>query len=116
MVRGDRAARLGNDRRMRQVIFFASITDRPNDVVRILVQPVVNGTIRLRARPFVVHAQTAAHIEALNVHAELVQFHIETRRFTHAGRDITDIRHLRTEVEVQQLDAVQTTALTQDFY
>ena len=36
-----------------------------------------------------------------------MQLNIETRRFTHAGGDIANVSHLRTEVEVQELQAFQ---------
>ena len=116
MVRGDRATGFGDHRRVRQAVFFTGIADRPDDVVRVFVQAVVYRAVRLRAGPFVVHAEAAAHVEALNIHAKLVQLDVETRGFTHAGGDVANIGHLRTEVEVQQLNAVQTTALAQDFH
>ena len=85
---------------MRQTVFFTRITNRPDDVVGIFIEAVVYGAVRLRTGAFIVHAQTA-DVEALNIDAQFVQFHIETRRFTNACGDIANIRHLRTEVEVQ---------------
>ena len=116
VVRGDRTTRFGNHRRVRQAVLFARIANRPDDVVGIFVQAVVHRAVGLRAGTFVVHAQAAAHVEALNVHAKLVQLNVETGGFTHAGGNIANVRHLRTEVEVQQLDAVQTTTLAQNFH
>ena len=58
--------------------------------------------------------QTAADVKALNVDAQLMQFDVETRGFTHAGGDIANIGHLRTEVEVQQLQALKVPCGTQD--
>ena len=115
MVRGNRTARLGDYRRMRQTVFFTGIANSPDDVVGVFVQAVVYGTVRLRTGTFVIHAQTTAHVEALDIDAKLVQLNVETRRFTYAGGDITNVRHLRAKVEVQQLNAVQTTALAQNF-
>ena len=45
-----------------------------------------------------------------------MQLNVKTGGFTHAGGDVANVGHLRTEVEVQQLNAVQTTALAQDFH
>ena len=101
MVRSHRTARFGDYRRMRQTIFFTRITNCPDDVVGVFIEAIVYGAVRLRTGAFIVHAQTAADVEALNIDAQLVQFHIETRRFTNACGDIANIRHLRTEVEVQ---------------
>ena len=100
---------------MRQTVFFTRITNRPDDVVGIFIEAVVYGAVRLRTGAFIVHAQTAADVEALNIDAQLVQFHIETRRFTNACGDIANIRHLRTEVEVQQLQALKMACLAQNF-
>ncbi len=116
MVRSNRAAGFGDHRRVRQAVLFTGIANRPDDVVGIFVQAVVHRAVGLRAGPFVVHAQAAAHVKALDVHAKLVQLNIETRRFAHAGGDVANIRHLRAEVEMQQLNAVQTTAFAQNFH
>ncbi|CAH0214854.1 hypothetical protein SRABI106_01833 [Rahnella aquatilis] len=94
MVRGHGAARLGDHRRVWQAMFVTGIADPPDDVVSVFIQAIVHRAVRLRTGAFVIHAQPPTHVEALNVDAQLVQFNVETRRLTHAGRDITDIRQL----------------------
>ena len=94
MVRGYRTAGLGNYRRMRQAVFFTGIANRPDNIVGVFVQTVVDRTVRLRACPFIVHAEATTHIEALDVYAQFVQLNVETRRFTYAGGDIANVRHL----------------------
>lgn len=79
MVRGHRAARLGDHRRVRQAVLFTGIANRPDNVVRVFVQAVVHGAVGLRAGTFIVHAQAATHVKALNIDAELVQLNVETR-------------------------------------
>ncbi len=116
VVRGYRAAGLGDHRRVRQTVLFAGIANRPDNIVGVFVQAIVHRAIRLRAGTFIVHAQTAADVEALDINAQLVQLNVETRRLTHAGGDIANVRHLWAEVEVQQLNAVQTATFTQDFH
>ena len=101
---------------MRQTVFFTGVANSPDDVVGVFVQTVVYGTVRLRTGTFVIYAQTTAHVEALDINAKLVQLNVETRRLTYAGGDITNVRHLGAEMEVQQLDAVQTPTLAQNFY
>ena len=115
VMRSHRTTRFGDYRRMRQTVFFTRITNRPDDVVGIFIEAVVYGAVRLRTGAFIVHAQTAADVEALNIDAQLVQLNIETRGFTNARGDIANIRHLRTKVEVQQLQAVETPGFTQGF-
>ena len=82
VMRSHRTTRFGDYRRMWQTIFFTRITNRPDDVVGVFIEAVVYGAVRLRTGAFIVHAQTAADVEALNIDAQLVQFHIETRGFT----------------------------------
>ncbi|SSL81682.1 Uncharacterised protein [Klebsiella pneumoniae] len=72
MVRGHRAAGLGDHRRVRQAILFAGIADRPDDIVGVFVQTVVHRAIGLRAGAFIVHAQAAADVEALNIDTQLM--------------------------------------------
>ena len=100
-MRSHRTTRFGDYRRMRQTVFFTRIANRPDNVVGVFIEAVVHRTVGLRTSTFIIHAQTAADVEALNIDAQLVQFHIETRGFTNACGDIANIRHLRTEVEVQ---------------
>src|SRR5690606_25548393 len=94
MVRGYRPPRLGARRWMRQTVPCTGLTKRPDNVVRVLVQAVVYGAVRLRARSFVVHTQTAADVETLDVDAKLMQLDIEASRFTYARGDIANIGHL----------------------
>ena len=115
VMRSHRTTRFGDYRRMRQTVFFTRIANRPDNVVGVFIEAVVHRTVGLRTSTFIIHAQTSADVEALNIDAQLVQFHIETRGFTNACRDIANIRHLRTEVEVQQLQAVETPGFTQRF-
>ncbi|CGY00982.1 Uncharacterised protein [Salmonella enterica subsp. enterica serovar Typhi] len=97
-------------------MLFAGIANRPDDVIGIFVQAIVHRTVGLRAGTFIIHAQTAAHVEALDINAQLMQLNIETRGLAHAGRDIANVRHLRSQVEVQQLQTVQTPSVTQGLH
>ncbi|CCJ89762.1 hypothetical protein BN132_1690 [Cronobacter turicensis 564] len=98
---------------MRQTVLFARVADSPDNVVRVFIQAIVDRAVRLRTRPFIIHAEAAAHVEALDIHAKLVQLHIEAGGFAHAGGDIADVRHLGAQVEVQQLQAIQTIGFAQ---
>ena len=94
MMRGNSATGFGNYRRVRQTVLFTGVANGPDDVVRVFVQAVVYGAVRLRTGTFVVHAQATAHVEALDIYAKLVQLNVETRRLTYAGGNITNVRHL----------------------
>ena len=116
VVRGHRAAGLGDDRRVRQAVLFAGVADGPDNIVSVFVQAVVHRAVGLRAGSFVIHTQATANVEALDINAQLMQLDVETRRFTHAGGDIANVGHLRAEVEVQQLQAVEVPCGTQDLH
>ena len=116
VVRGHGAARFGDDRRVRQTMLLAGVADGPNYVVGVFVQAVVYRAVGLRAGAFIIDAQTAADVEAVDIDAQLRQLNVEARRFTHAGGDIANIRHLRAEMEMQQLQAVETTRVAHDLH
>ncbi|MOA02299.1 hypothetical protein D3C78_1217450 [compost metagenome] len=97
-------------------MFITGVADTPDYVVGVFVQAIVHRAVGLRTGAFIIHAQTAAHVEALDVNAQLVQFNVETCRLAHAGSDIADIGQLRSQVEVQQLQAVETTRFAQGFH
>ena len=114
VVRGHGTTRLGYHRRMVQTVLITGRTNRPDHVVGVLIQAIVDRAVRLRTRSFVIDAQAAADIEAFDVNAQLRQFDVETRRLTHAGSDVADVGHLRTQMEVQQLQAVDATRFAHD--
>lgn len=116
MVRGHGAARLGDHRRMFQPMLFAGIANRPDHIVGVFVQTVVDRAVRLRTGAFIIDAQTAADVEAFNIDAKLSQLNVETRRFAHASGDVANVSHLRAEVEVQQLQAVETARVAHNLY
>ena len=55
----------------------------------------------------VVHAQAAAHIHYLDVGTEATQFSVETAALADAALNVADIGDLGTQMEVQQLQAIQ---------
>ena len=65
MMRHDRAPAFTHDRRMRHLLRVADFHDVIHNVARVFVQRVVRRAIESRARPVVVHAQSAADIEIL---------------------------------------------------
>ena len=78
-----------------------------HDVVRVLLDAVVHGTEAARARAFVVHAQSAADVEYLDVGAVGAELGVVPRRLAHAELDVLDVGDLRTHVEVHHLQRRQ---------
>ncbi len=73
VVRRDRAARLADDVRVRDLVGVADLLDRVDDVVRVLLHRVVHRRREVGLRAVVVDAETAADVEVRQaLRAELV--------------------------------------------
>ena len=102
-MRGHGAAGLGDDVRVRQLVFLADLPQRAHDGVGVLLHRVVGGAGAARAGAFVVHAQAAAHVHDADADAEFRQFREAAARLLHAALHVADVGDLRTQVEVQEL-------------
>ncbi len=103
VVRGHRAAALGEDPRRRQAVFLAGVGQRLHDVAGVGMQAVVDGAIAARTGTFVIDAQTAADVDVANPGAQLGQLHEIARGLAHAVGDVAHVGYLRAHVEVQQI-------------
>ena len=91
MVRGDRAARLAHDVRMRDLICVADLLDREHDVVRVLLHRVVHRRAEVRLRAVVVDTETTADIEVRQaLRAHLVHLDEQATCFTQRILDALD--------------------------
>ena len=106
MVRHDRAPAFTHDRRMRHAFRVAHVHDVPDDIVGVFLEGVVRRAIEARARAVVIHAQSAAHIQITQFVAEFGELRVIARRFPHRALDRGNIRHLRADMEVDQLEAM----------
>lgn len=107
MVSGQGTAGLADDGRVRQVELAADIADAPHHVVGVLGEAVVGGAVALGTGSLVVHPQAATHVNHFDVGTEATQFGVETAALADATLDVADVGDLGTQVEVQQLQAVQ---------
>ncbi len=106
MIRDDRAAALGDNRRMLHARVVAHGLDVVDDVVGVFLEGVVDAGLEVRLRPVVVHAQPAADVEILEPGAVLDELGVHARRLVQRTLDDADVRDLAAQVEVQQLEAV----------
>ena len=106
MMRDDGAAALAHDGRVRHILRVAHIHDVVDDVARIFVERVVRGAVEGRARAVVIDAESAADIEITELVPHLLEFGIEARRLPRRALDRADVRHLRADVEMHQLERV----------
>ena len=106
-MRGDRAARLGDDVRVRDAVGVADLLDREDDVVRVLLHRVVHRRREVGLRAVVVDAEAAADVEVRQaLRAELVQLDEQPAGLAQRVLDALDRGDLRAEVEVEQLERV----------
>ncbi len=71
---------------------------------RVLLDGVVHRRVERRARAVVVDGQPAADVEVLERVAALVELRVVHRGLAHGALDGQDVRDLRADVEVQQLE------------
>ncbi len=104
VVGDDGPPRLGDDVRVRDLLVVADVGDVVDDVARVLVDGVVHRRVEGGARAVVVDGEAAAHVEVLDGVPHLPELGVVARRLAHRALDDQDVRHLRADVEVQQLE------------
>ncbi len=105
VVRGDGAARLAHDDRVRHVVGVADLHDAVDHVVRVLLRRVVHRALEVRLGAVVVDAEAAAHVEVPERRARLVELDVEARRLAERVLQAADGRDLGAQVEVEELEA-----------
>ena len=106
VVRDDGAAAFADDVRVRHLLRAANVADIIDDVVGVFLQRVVGGAVERRPAAVVIHPQPAADIEVFDLETHLVQLRVKPRGFLHRLLDRENVRHLRADVEMQQLQAM----------
>ena len=106
VVGDDGPAALADDVRVRHLLRVADVGDVINDVVGVFLQRVVGRTVEGRPAAVVIHAQPAAHVEVFDGEAHLVELGVKARRLLHRLLHRENVRHLRADVEMEQLEAM----------
>src|ERR1051326_4461192 len=88
-------------------LIVTNLFDCIDNVVRKLLRRVVRRRIKRRLRTVVIDGHAAANVEQLDRHLHLVNLRVNARGFLHRILDALDVRELRTDVEVKQLQHVQ---------
>ena len=106
-------AGLRDDGRVRHALRVADLHDAGDDVVRVLLEGVVERRGEVRLRAVVVHAQAAAHVQEAQRRAHLHQVGVDLGRLAQTVLDRADGGDLAAEVEVEQLEGVEEAVLPQ---
>ena len=107
VMRDNRAPAFAYDRRMRDAFGIADVHDVPDDVVRIFLERIIRGAVEIAARSIVIDPKTATDIKITEFMAELAQFCVIARRLAHGAFDGGNVRHLRTDMEMHELEAMR---------
>ena len=111
-VVGDhRPARLGEDRRVRDLGLVADVLDAEDDVVGVFLKRVVDRRHEVGLRAVVVDAQAAADVEVLDPGPDAEHLHVDPGRLGQGRLDVADVGDLAADVEVHELKAIGHVAL-----
>ena len=113
MMRDDRASALAHDRRMRDTFGIADVHDVPDDVVGVFLERIIGRAVEIAARAVVIDPEAAADVEVTELVPELAELGVIARRFAHGAFDRRNVRHLRADVEMNELETMRQTGLFQ---
>src|SRR6476660_2308838 len=107
MVRDNCPTALADNGRVRHALRVADLHDAVDDVPRILIEGIVRGTVEGRARAVVVHPKPSSDIQVTEAMPHFLKLGIEARRLFGCALDGADVRHLRADVKVYELEDVR---------
>src|SRR2546421_11807592 len=103
MMGDDGAATFADDVRMPHFFGVTDIGDIINYVVGIFLERIIGGTVEGGAAAIVIDAQAAADIYELDLETHFAKLGVKARGFLDGPFDDENIRHLRADMEVEQL-------------
>src|SRR5947208_16570864 len=103
MMRDSGAPALTHNHPMRDAFGVANVYDVPDDVVRVFLERIISRTVKVAARSIVIDAESAADIEITKFVSKFRQLCIISRAFAHCAFDRRNIRHLRSDMEMDKL-------------
>src|SRR5438128_12650008 len=106
MMRNDGATAFAYDGRMRDAFGIAHIHDVPNDVVSVFLKRIICRTVEIAARAVIIDAESAPDIEITELMSEFTKLCVIAPCFAHGTFDGGDVRHLRPDVEMNELEAM----------
>ncbi|KAG0505222.1 MAG: hypothetical protein Udaeo_14430 [Candidatus Udaeobacter sp.] len=107
MMRDSGAPALAHNRRMRDAFGVANVYDVPDDVVRVFLERIIGRTVKVAARSIVIDAEPAADVEITKLVSKFRQLCVIPRAFAHCALDCRNVRHLRSDMEMDKFEAVR---------
>ena len=107
MVGRERAATLGDEVRMVDIVLIGCINEGIDTIVYILLDRVVYRAFAAgRTGTVVIYAKTTTAINEIYIVAHLVKVDVELSRLTESRLDAADLGNLASDVEVDEAQAV----------
>src|SRR5947207_6293865 len=107
MMRDSGAPALAHNRRMRDAFGVTNVYDVPDDVVRVFLERIIGRTVKIAARSIIIDTEPAADIEITKFVSKFRQLGIVSRAFAHCALNCPNVRHLRSDVEMNKLRAMR---------
>ena len=106
VMRDDGAPAFADDGGVWNLFRVANVGDVIDHVVRVFLQGIIRRAVERAAAAVVIHAESAAHVHELDLKTHLEQLRVKPRRFLHRLFHRENVRHLRADVKMQQLEAM----------
>ena len=95
-----------DDLRVRHLLLVAYFADEKHHVIGIFLQGVVGRAVGSRPAAVIINTQAPSDIDGLDCKTHFVKLGVKPGRFLHGLFDRQNIRHLRTDVEMKQLETM----------
>src|SRR5256714_3378262 len=106
MMGDNRAAAFIHDRRMGYALGVANIHDVPNDVIGVFLERIIGRAIEVTPRTVVVDPKSSTDVEITQLVAKLAKLGVIARRLPDRAFYRRDIRHLRADMKMNELEAM----------
>ena len=107
MVRHDCAPAFTHNARMRDAFGIAHVHNVPHHVVRVFLERIIRGAIKIAARSVIIHAETATDIEVTKFVSKFTKLRVIARTLAHSALDRRNIRHLRSDMKMKELHSLR---------
>src|SRR3989441_1129509 len=107
VVRHEGAAAFADDVRVGHFLRVANVADVINDVIGVFLQGVIGRAVERGPAAVVIDTEAAADVDVFDGETHFVKLAVETGGLLDGLFDGENVRHLRTDVKMDQLEAVR---------
>src|SRR6185436_7589717 len=96
-----------DDVRVRDLLGVANVADVINDVVGVFLERVIGRAVERGPAAVVIDTKAATNVDVFNGKSHFVELAVETRGLLDRLFDGENVRHLRADVKMNQLETVR---------